>query len=83
LVARILEAIYEPLFHRHSYGFRQGKSAHQAVGRLYKVIKERQKNCVVVEMDIEKFFNSVGHEWLLQKLELNNPRLKARDSSLD
>jgi group II intron reverse transcriptase/maturase len=70
LVARILEAIYEPLFHRHSYGFRRGKSAHQAVGRLYKVIHERRKNCVVVEMDIEKFFNSVDHEWLLQKLEL-------------
>ena len=70
LVARILEAIYEPLFHRHSYGFRRGKSAHQAVGRLYKVINERRKNCVVVEMDIEKFFNSVSHEWLLQKLEL-------------
>jgi RNA-directed DNA polymerase len=70
LVARILEAIYEPLFHRHSYGFRRGKSAHQAIGRLYKVINERRKNCVVVEMDIEKFFNSVSHEWLLQKLEL-------------
>lgn len=70
LVARILEAIYEPLFHRHSYGFRQGKSAHQAVGRLYKVVQERRRNCAVVEMDIEKFFNSVDHEWLLKKLEL-------------
>jgi RNA-directed DNA polymerase len=70
LVARILEAIYEPLFHRHSYGFRRGKSAHQALGRLYKVIRERRKNCVVVEMDIEKFFNSVDHEWLMQKLKL-------------
>jgi len=40
------------------------------VGRLYKVICERRENCVVVEMDIEKFFNSVDHEWLLQKLEL-------------
>ena len=70
LVARILEAIYEPLFHRHSYGFRRGKSAHQAIGRLYEVISQRRENCVVVEMDIEKFFNSVVHEWLLQKLDL-------------
>ena len=70
LVARILEAVYEPLFHRHSYGFRRGKSAHQAVGRLYEVIHQRRENCVVVEMDIEKFFNSVGHEWILKKLEL-------------
>ena len=70
LTARILEAVYEPLFHRHSYGFRRGKSAHQALGRLRSVISARRKHCVVVEMDIEKFFNSVDHEWLLQKLKL-------------
>jgi group II intron reverse transcriptase/maturase len=70
LTARILEAIYEPLFHRHSFGFRYGKSAHGALARLHQVIRERRKNCVVVEMDIEKFFNSVDHEWLMQKLEL-------------
>jgi group II intron reverse transcriptase/maturase len=70
LTARILEAVYEPLFHRHSYGFRRGKSAHQALGRLRSVINARRKQCVVVEMDIEKFFNSVDHEWLLQKLKL-------------
>jgi group II intron reverse transcriptase/maturase len=70
LTARILEAIYEPLFHRHSYGFRRGKSPHQALGRLYSVIKSRRQKCVVVEMDIEKFFNSVDHEWLMQKLKM-------------
>ena len=70
LTARILEAVYEPLFHRHSFGFRQGKSAHDALARLYKVIREKRKSCVVLEMDIEKFFNSVDHEWLMQKLEL-------------
>jgi RNA-directed DNA polymerase len=70
LAARILEAVYEPLFHRHSYGFRRGRSAHQALGRLFSVITARKKQCVVVEMDIEKFFNSVSHEWLLQKLKL-------------
>jgi RNA-directed DNA polymerase len=70
LTARILEAVYEPLFHRHSYGFRRGKSPHQALGRLYSVIHSRRKQCVVVEMDIERFFNSVDHEWLLQKLKL-------------
>jgi RNA-directed DNA polymerase len=69
LTARILEAVYEPLFHRHSYGFRGGKSPHQAIGRLYSVMNARRAKCVVVEMDIEKFFNSVSHEWLLQKLK--------------
>ena len=53
LVARILEAMYEPIFSRHSYGFRRGKSAHQAVGRLYETIRDRSESCIVVEMDIE------------------------------
>ena len=70
LVARILEALYEPIFHRHSYGFRRGKSAHKAVGRLYESIDRRSRSCVVVEMDIEKFFNSMDQEWLMQKLEM-------------
>jgi RNA-directed DNA polymerase len=69
LVARILEALYEPTFSRHSFGFRRGKSAHQAVGRLHETIRGRSESCSVVEMDIEKFFDSVDHDWLLAKLE--------------
>lgn len=69
LVARILEALYEPIFSRHSYGFRRGKSAHQAIGRLYETIRDRSERCTIVEMDIEKFFDSVDHDWLVQKLE--------------
>jgi RNA-directed DNA polymerase len=69
LVARILEALYEPIFKRNSFGFRRGKSAHQAVGRLYETIRDRSESCVVVEMDVEKFFDSMDHDWLLAKLE--------------
>jgi RNA-directed DNA polymerase len=69
LMAKILEAIYEPSFHRHSYGFRTGRSTHQALSRLYKVISERPDNCVVVEMDIEKFFNSMDHDVLMELIE--------------
>ena len=69
LGAKILEAIYEPLFHRHSYGFRPGRNTHQALARLYKVIEQRPDNCVVVEMDIEKFFNSMDHGLLIELIE--------------
>jgi len=68
LGAKILEAIYEPSFHRHSYGFRPKRNTHQALARLYKVIQERSENCVVVEMDLEKFFNSMSHSKLLEIL---------------
>lgn len=68
LGAKILEAIYENSFHRHSFGFRPKRNTHQAIARLYKVIQEQSESCVVVEMDIEKFFNSVDHEKLLDIL---------------
>lgn len=68
LTARILEALYEPQFHRHSFGFRRGRSAHQAIRRLYEVIEARQTRAVVVEIDIEKFFNSIDHDRMLEIL---------------
>ena len=69
LVAKILEAIYEPRFHRHSYGFRPKRSAHQALAKVYSAINKRGKHTVVVEMDIEKFFNNIDHDKLMTILE--------------
>jgi RNA-directed DNA polymerase len=50
LCAKILEAIYEPIFHRHSFGYRSGKSPHQAIARVHQEIRRREETCVVVEM---------------------------------
>ena len=69
LTAKILEAVFEPIMHRHSYGFRNGKSTHQALSRLYSEINKKGKHTAVVEMDIEKFFDSMDHDLLLQMLE--------------
>ena len=69
LLAKILEAVYEPIFYRHSYGFRSGKNTHQAIARLYQEIGRRSGSCVAVEMDIEKFFNTVDHGKLMHLLE--------------
>lgn len=68
LVAKILEAIYEPCFHRDSYGFRPKRSAHQALGSVYSEINRRGKYTVVVEMDIEKFFNNIDHDKMMSFL---------------
>jgi RNA-directed DNA polymerase len=70
LCAKILEAIYEPIFHRHSFGFRPGKNAHQAIARLHQEIRLRKDGCTVVEMDIEKFFNTIHHEKLMELIQL-------------
>lgn len=69
LAARILEAVFEPVFSPRSYGFRRGKTAHQAVGRLVESISLSQDSCTIVEMDIEKFFDSVNHDTLMQHLQ--------------
>jgi len=69
LMAKIYEATFDPLFHRNSFGFRSGRSAHQAIAQVYKRISERKGQVWVVEMDIEKFFNSMDHEKLLCLIE--------------
>ena len=69
LCAKILEAIYEPIFHRHSFGYRPGKSPHQALARVHQEIRRREDSCVVVEMDIEKFFDTIPHEKLMELIE--------------
>lgn len=69
LLAKILEAVYEPIFSRHSYGFRNGKNAHQAIARLYQEVNRRSGSCIAVEMDIEKFFDTVNHDQLMKFIE--------------
>ena len=67
-IKRILEAIFEVDFSDVSYGFRPNKGCHQALDVLDKVIMTRPVN-YVVDMDIEKFFDTVDHKWLMRCLE--------------
>jgi len=67
-IKRILEAIFEVDFSDVSYGFRPNKSCHQALDVLDKVIMTKPVN-YVVDMDIEKFFDTVEHKWLMRCLE--------------
>jgi group II intron reverse transcriptase/maturase len=59
----ILEPIFEPLFHKHSYGFRPGCSAHQAMAYVRSKLQEGKE--WVLEVDIRKYFDTVSHELLL------------------
>ncbi len=51
----------------NSYGFRPGRSCHQAVNALNKAVMYRPTN-YVVEVDIKKFFDNVQHKWLMRCL---------------
>ncbi|MEK7994581.1 MAG: group II intron reverse transcriptase/maturase [Planctomycetota bacterium] len=64
----ILEQIYEEDFVNFSYGFRPGRSQHNALDALYMGIKTRKVNWIL-DADIRKFFDTIQHEWMLKFIE--------------
>lgn len=67
-VVMLLEAVYEQDFLNCSYGFRPGRSAHQALGDLRERLKEIRGG-YVVKVDIEKFFDTLDHKQLRSFLD--------------
>ena len=67
-ITKILGAIWETDFLEVSYGFRPGRSAHQALAELDRIIMTEPIQAVV-DMDIEKFFDTVDQTWLLECLK--------------
>jgi len=63
----VLQVVYEPLFHEHSYGFRPKRSAHDATRRLNEVL-DGGRQWWVLEMDIESFFDSIDRKLLQEML---------------
>jgi retron-type reverse transcriptase len=58
-----LTLLFDPLFSDYSYGFRPGKSAHQAVELARSHVAAGHRWCV--ELDLEKFFDRVNHDILM------------------
>ena len=67
-VSMVLEAIYEQEFHDCSYGFRPGRSAHQALQALWETLTKMQGGWVL-ELDIQGFFDSLDHGHLRSFLD--------------
>jgi len=67
-VVMVLAAVYEQQFSNSSYGFRPGRSAHQALDTLWHVTMD-MGSCWVVELDIQSFFDSVDHRHLRSVLD--------------
>lgn len=67
-VTMILEPIYEQDFLDCSYGFRPGKSAHQALETLWQSI-QRVGGCWLLEVDVRKFFDTLDHRCLREILD--------------
>ncbi len=67
-VVTVLEAIYEEDFVGFSYGFRPGRSQHDALDALHAGIYRRQVNWVL-DADIRGFFDAMAHSWIIRFLE--------------
>lgn len=61
----VLQEIYELDFLGFSYGFRPGRSQHDALDALYVAITEHKVSWII-DADIRSFFDSISHEWLLK-----------------
>jgi RNA-directed DNA polymerase len=66
-ILQVLQPLFDPTFSEHSYGFRPGRSAHQAVCQAQRYIQAGKR--VVVDVDLEKFFDRVNHDVLMGRLE--------------
>lgn len=65
-ISQVLTPIFEATFSSYSYGFRPGRNAKQALAQAQEYVRAGRK--IVVDMDIEKFFDRVNHDILMSKL---------------
>ncbi len=65
-VMQVLQRRWDRTFSEHSYGFRPGRSAHQAVSQAQQYIAEGYR--WVVDLDLEKFFDRVNHDKLMARI---------------
>jgi RNA-directed DNA polymerase len=75
-VRTVLEQIYEADFLGFSYGFRPGRSQHNALDALWVGLTKRKVNWVL-DADIQGFFDAIDHEWLMKFVEhrIADPRV--------
>jgi len=66
-ILQVLQPIFDPTFSEHSYGFRPGRRAHDAVCQAQRYVQSGRR--WVVDVDLEKFFDRVDHDVLMSRLE--------------
>lgn len=65
-ISQVLMPIFDPDFSDYSYGFRPGRSAHDAVRRVREYIRQGYR--IAVDMDLSKFFDRVNHDVLMHRV---------------
>lgn len=65
-IRMVLEPVYEPTFHASSHGFRPNRSCHTAIAEARSYLEDGYE--IVVDLDLEKFFDRVHHQRLMARL---------------
>jgi RNA-directed DNA polymerase len=65
-ILQVLQPIFDPTFSEHSYGFRPGRRAHDAVCQAQRYVQSGRR--WVVDVDLEKFFDRVNHDVLMARV---------------
>ena len=65
-ILQVLQPLWDPTFSENSYGFRRGRSQHNAVDKAQEYIRSGLQ--YVVDLDLEKFFDRVNHDVLMSRV---------------
>lgn len=68
IVLNALEPCWEAQFERTSYGFRPGRSAHDAVEKIFAAVRPNKRKKWVVDADIKGCFDNIDHEFLIDRV---------------
>ena len=68
MVKNALEPAWEGRFEGTSYGFRPGRSAHDAIGKIYLLARPNKKKKWILDADIKGAFDCISHEYLCQTI---------------
>ena len=70
IVKNALEPSWEARFEAHSYGFRPGRSTHDAIEQCWRRLNRHCKDRWVLDADVQDAFDNISHEFILQRLGL-------------
>jgi RNA-directed DNA polymerase len=65
-ILQVLTPIFDPRFSKSSYGFRPGRSAHEAITKARQYVEEGYR--FAVDFDLERFFDTVNHDMLMARV---------------
>jgi group II intron reverse transcriptase/maturase len=76
MMQKILESIYEPLLHPNSYGFRPGRSCHDAIKELHAHLSTKEIE-TVIDVDLANYFGSISHQVAVDIIskKIGDPRI--------